>query len=610
MLGVASEDIADGEEGYVSLLGEIRNLNTSAFAVGTVLFIDPATPGNLTATEPQSPELDQPVAIVTRSHASTGILFVRMWNQGVDLNEVHDVSLTTPTDNQVLAYDETNDVWVNKSAIDVGLAGPTGPTGPAGADGVIGVDGETGPTGPAGDTGPTGPTGPAGPEGPAGADGINGEDGAPGDPGADGINGADGATGPTGPAGTDGQSVAFQGEWSALETYSIGDIVFVPGAIGGGGVAAPTYTYISLVDNNTDSTETTASWAQLTKDGEQGATGPTGAQGPEGAQGIQGPTGPTGPDGSFYVSDTAPTSPSEGDVWYNSVTGQQFVYYDGYWVESAAAIIGPTGPTGPGIEGVTATATELNYTEGVTSNIQTQLNDKADNSDFTGGTAGQVVLSNGSSGLKFETGYLFRQQVQFTSMGSFAKADYPWLKAIRARVVGGGAGGGAATNADAVGGGGGAGGYAEGFITDIAGLSASVTVTIGAGGAGGTSGGDGADGGTSTFSTLSGNGGTGGAGTTTTTPGLGGAAGAGTGGDINIFGERGFRGFIAAAGARQGGKGGDSEFGRGGVSTSTASSGPNGNGFGSGGSGAAANSATARTGGDGKGGIVILELYA
>jgi hypothetical protein len=127
--------------------------------------------------------------------------------------------------------------------------------------------GPTGPTGPQGETGPEGPPGVPGMDGVNGSDGVNGENGAPG---------ADGATGPTGPA---GDSVSFQGEWSTLETYSIGDIVSVPGAIGGGGVAAPTYTYISLVDNNTDSTETTASWAQLTKDGEQGATGPTGATG-------------------------------------------------------------------------------------------------------------------------------------------------------------------------------------------------------------------------------------------------------------------------------------------------------------------------------------------
>ena len=60
-----------------------------------------------------------------------------------------------------------------------------------------------------------------------------------------------------------------------------------------------------------------------------------------------GPTGPTGPEGNFNVSPTAPSSPFEGDVWYDSDTGQMFVRYDGYWVESSAAVAGPTGPTGP-----------------------------------------------------------------------------------------------------------------------------------------------------------------------------------------------------------------------------------------------------------------------
>jgi hypothetical protein len=53
------------------------------------------------------------IAIVTRSHASTGIIFVRMWSQGVKLGEVNDVDIDEPADNQILAYDETVGVWKN-----------------------------------------------------------------------------------------------------------------------------------------------------------------------------------------------------------------------------------------------------------------------------------------------------------------------------------------------------------------------------------------------------------------------------------------------------------------------------------------------------------------
>jgi hypothetical protein len=113
MLGVAAEAIANGAEGYISLLGEIRQLNTIAYPIGTVLFIDPDTPGALTDEEPQSPALDMNVAIVTRSHATTGILFIRMWGQGVNLGEVNNVAITEPADNQILAYDETAELWKN-----------------------------------------------------------------------------------------------------------------------------------------------------------------------------------------------------------------------------------------------------------------------------------------------------------------------------------------------------------------------------------------------------------------------------------------------------------------------------------------------------------------
>ena len=51
--------------------------------------------------------------------------------------------------------------------------------------------------------------------------------------------------------------------------------------------------------------------------------------------------------GSLEVSQTPPISPSEGDIWYNSQTGQTFVYYDSFWVENISGIAGPQGETGP-----------------------------------------------------------------------------------------------------------------------------------------------------------------------------------------------------------------------------------------------------------------------
>jgi ribosomal protein L35AE/L33A len=51
--------------------------------------------------------------------------------------------------------------------------------------------------------------------------------------------------------------------------------------------------------------------------------------------------------GGLTVSETAPASPAEGDMWFASAEGKTYVYYDSFWVEMSPAIAGPQGPEGP-----------------------------------------------------------------------------------------------------------------------------------------------------------------------------------------------------------------------------------------------------------------------
>jgi hypothetical protein len=209
-------------------------------------------------------------------------------------------------------------------------------------------------------------------------------------------------------------------------------------------------------------------------------------------------------------------------------------------------------------------------------------------------------------------GYVFKQTVYFTSNGTFTKATYPWLRAIRVKVQGAGAGGRAGSTNNVHAGGGSGGGYAEKFITDIAGLSASVTVTVGAGGAGGsTSGGAGVAGGNSVFDTLTGSGGA----TPGDTP-QGAIGGSATGGDLNIQGGDGMpTPTISVSSWVSSGVGGSSVLGFGGRGgqlngSSVPSAGTAGRGYGAGGGGGTMNTTTFANGGAGANGIVILELYA
>ena len=83
LLGIATEDIAAGADGKVTHFGKVRGIDTSAFSEGDVLYIDTATAGQLTATEPTS-GMNVPVAFVVSVSANVGTVAVRV--TPIDLN--------------------------------------------------------------------------------------------------------------------------------------------------------------------------------------------------------------------------------------------------------------------------------------------------------------------------------------------------------------------------------------------------------------------------------------------------------------------------------------------------------------------------------------------
>lgn len=240
-----------------------------------------------------------------------------------------------------------------------------------------------------------------------------------------------------------------------------------------------------------------------------------------------------------------------------------------------------------------------------------ELNDIGD-VDITSATAGDKLVFDGTNWVNLP-GYVYVQTLYYTSSGTFVKANYPWLRAIRVKCQGGGGGGmGCPNTPGRVGSGGGGGGYAESFITDIAGLDASVTVTRGAGGAGGpNSDAVGNNGASSSFGSLvQGNGALGGRRDNFSRSGGDGGGGSG---DVVFSGGAGGAG--NEAGANPTNNGGSSHLGGAGKSiwpgTGAAYSGQPGLVYGGGGAGAIVRvSAGAVFGGTGADGIVIVELYA
>ena len=113
ILGVAAETISsEGGLGYISVFGPLNNLNTNSYDVGTVLYIDPSAAGGWTATEPTSPNLAIPFAIVTSKNASAGRIFIRMWPQQEGLHELHDVNIDSVVNGDGIKYNSSNDTWI------------------------------------------------------------------------------------------------------------------------------------------------------------------------------------------------------------------------------------------------------------------------------------------------------------------------------------------------------------------------------------------------------------------------------------------------------------------------------------------------------------------
>jgi len=112
VLGVAINDIAAGQVGYIRCQGYVSGLDLSAFASGTTLYLG-STAGTLTSVKPQAPNHLVYIGVVARNNAGSSILYVRPQN-GYELDEIHDVLITSPTTNDFLVRNGSN-LWVNQS---------------------------------------------------------------------------------------------------------------------------------------------------------------------------------------------------------------------------------------------------------------------------------------------------------------------------------------------------------------------------------------------------------------------------------------------------------------------------------------------------------------
>jgi hypothetical protein len=115
-----TENINKNQEGFITTQGHVREINTTGsiqnetWVDGDVLYLSPTIAGRLTNVEPQAPQHTVTIGYVEYAHAQHGRIFVKIDN-GYELEELHNVKITSPTNNDVLTYNSLSGIWVNKT---------------------------------------------------------------------------------------------------------------------------------------------------------------------------------------------------------------------------------------------------------------------------------------------------------------------------------------------------------------------------------------------------------------------------------------------------------------------------------------------------------------
>lgn len=111
-VGIVAADISASQNGPVVTRGYVDGINLSTgYSAGDILWL--GENGGFTKTKPSAPEHLVFVGVVVRA-TNNGIIYVATQN-GYEIDELHDVSINSPTSGQILKYNGT--VWVNDSGL-------------------------------------------------------------------------------------------------------------------------------------------------------------------------------------------------------------------------------------------------------------------------------------------------------------------------------------------------------------------------------------------------------------------------------------------------------------------------------------------------------------
>ena len=111
ILGIATENIADNQFGYITTFGTVRGLNTSTFSTGDILYLSSTTSGSYSNIKPSAPYFEARVGVVEVVNATEGTILARP-SEPIFLTDVAQITASGVIANEktYLCYDDSTDL--------------------------------------------------------------------------------------------------------------------------------------------------------------------------------------------------------------------------------------------------------------------------------------------------------------------------------------------------------------------------------------------------------------------------------------------------------------------------------------------------------------------
>lgn len=117
-IGLVAQSIGNNASGFIITNGLLRGIDTNAFNEGDTLYLSATTPGGLVNTRPTQPNHSVRIGyVIKKAGVADGIIYVDILN-GFELEELHDVLVTTVANRDFLSYDSSTTVWRNRQLFD------------------------------------------------------------------------------------------------------------------------------------------------------------------------------------------------------------------------------------------------------------------------------------------------------------------------------------------------------------------------------------------------------------------------------------------------------------------------------------------------------------